>query len=183
MWYNLYYIFYYGYEITIPLIFLFYFIIQNKKDLFKELINNSNLLICIYLLTSSFYFIYNYISAKINYGYPFKETLFSPGSSYYWIYWIPVIIGIIFAVLFLKKKIRTNLPATSLCWLFLLISNQNLIIELTNLFRDYIPSSWSYYYDLPFGLNIYTAPVFFIGLVLMLLFFTKKLKKQRSIPA
>ncbi len=60
-----------------------------------------------------------------------------------------ILLAFLFQLLFLKKKFRVKVWATiaSILLLIIFLNIDKLVVLYTSLFRDYMPSAWSVYYD------------------------------------
>jgi len=77
-------------------------------------------------------------------SFAFVNRAFGP---YAWAYWIMVSCNVITPQLFWSKKIRTNIPAMWILYIFVNIGMwfERFVITVTSLSRDFLPSSWDYY--------------------------------------
>jgi len=101
-------------------------------------------------------------------AFAFANRAFGP---YAWAYWIMVSCNVLSPQLFWFKKIRTNLWAMWIIYIFVNIGMwfERFVITVTSLSRDFLPSSWQYYK--PTIIDILTfAGSFGLFLTLVLLF-------------
>jgi molybdopterin-containing oxidoreductase family membrane subunit len=82
-------------------------------------------------------------------GYTFwysRANLFSP---YGWSYWGMMACNVLSPQIFWFKKLRRNITVTFFMSVIVNIGMwfERFVIIVTSLYRDYVPSSWSYYYS------------------------------------
>jgi quinol:cytochrome c oxidoreductase quinone-binding subunit 1 len=82
-------------------------------------------------------------------GYTFwysRANLFSP---YGWSYWGMMACNVLSPQIFWFKKLRRNITVTFFMSIIVNIGMwfERFVIIVTSLYRDYVPSSWSYYYS------------------------------------
>jgi hypothetical protein len=89
-----------------------------------------------------------------------------------------LLFAFLFQVLFFFHKFRTKISLTVISIFLLSIYNgyERMVIFITNYFRDYLPSSWSTYYDVgnPVWVAVFTALYFIVCWVNMLSFKTSQ---------
>ena len=129
------------------------FVIKTAKSITLKFLDLSNGLVLIDLFLNIFIVVRNTIecrSSQLNIlqkpeelGYPFYYT-----NCYSLLIWT-IILGFIFHLCFLKRHFRTKKWATvtSLILLTILINADRISIFITCMYRDYLPSSWSVYYE------------------------------------
>ncbi|GIW72439.1 MAG: polysulfide reductase chain C [Planctomycetota bacterium] len=77
--------------------------------------------------------------------YAFINRAFGP---YAWAYWIMVSCNVIFPQLFWSKRVRTNIALSFVISVLVNVGMwfERFVIVITSLHRDYLPSSWGYYW-------------------------------------
>ncbi len=169
-----------AYRYTVPVLLLSYFFIKgNNRNCLLNAIAVSNILLIIYC-SSELWQIINFLRTAFTYkhegytSYYSRFNLFSPyGHLFY-----AMLLAMIVPFLFLFKKMKAN-KWLVLVELFLLWWS-DVWRFLQNMFRDYLPSSWSVNYDgynLPFQVLNYLS--LFIG-TYALLWLLKKLPSQQA---
>ena len=136
-----------GYFYVVLILLVSYLILEKQHHLLKEIIISSNVLSLItYLLfvIDGIYTLYPLIR-QFN---DERDIFFSYRiSGPYGIYnWVAFINALFIFVLLLIKKIRNSIWITA--WILLCsapFNYERLIIWITSLYRDYIPSTWSAY--------------------------------------
>ncbi len=135
-----------GYFYVVSLLLLAYWIKKKQRPFLKNIIVSSNtlsLLTYLIFICNSLYILYAIIQPfNDERDIFFKYRIAGPYSVYYW---IPFINSMIIFLLLLFRKPRNSIWIT--VWMVIsaapFIYNY-LIIWLTNSFRDYLPSSWSF---------------------------------------
>jgi len=113
-------------------------------------------------------------------GLAFKDSRGSIGSPYGWSYWLLLIGGTLLPQLLWVKKLRKSIIMTLLIILFLSsgIWFERLVIYFTSTYRDYLPSSWSIYYEHEnLFFSFFVKPVCFIVISATVYFVFHKRKK------
>ncbi len=109
-----------------------------------------------------------FYSANIYEFYAFKNRAFGP---YFWSYWGMMTCNVVSPQFFWMKKLRRNVLFTFFMSIFINIGMwfERFVIIVTSLHRDYLPSSWAYYYPswVEIGMYIGTLGIF---MTLFLLF-------------
>lgn len=109
-----------------------------------------------------------FYSANIYEFYAFKNRAFGP---YFWSYWGMMLCNVISPQLFWVKKLRRSVLFTFFMSIFINVGMwfERFVIIVTSLHRDYLPSSWAYYYPswVEIGMYIGTLGIF---MTLFLLF-------------
>jgi hypothetical protein len=165
-----------GFQITVVVLFIMKLIFK-KYDLFwQNLFLLSN---CILLVTSLIYGVV-YLTELYRASYSqviyeqqaFKWRVIGP---YWWSYWTMILVPFVFPQILWFKKFRRNYR-TSLILVLLLFGFifEQFVIIVTKHYRDYLPSSWTYYAPRPLEV-IVTFLVF--TFVLMLLYFVCRKKR------
>lgn len=137
-----------GYFYVVLFLLIAYLIIKKKRSVLKEIIITSNgLWLITYLLfiINSIYILYPLVQ-------PFnddRDVFFSYRISgpYSFSFWILLLVGLTTFILLLFRKYRKSIRIT--IWLVLFsapFNYEKLIIWITSLYRDYLPSSWSVYH-------------------------------------
>lgn len=97
--------------------------------------------------------------------YAFKENKANVFTPYGWSYWLMLAINILLPQILWFKKLRKSIIITFLVVFFssFIIWFERLVIYITSMYRDYLPSSWSTYYDREsFFLTFFVKPVCFL---------------------
>ena len=127
---------------------------------------------------NSFTFFEDLISANSNAeGYSFYYSRINISSPYGWTYYFFTFSPLILSALFLfKKKVRASF-VWSLC-VILLFNIEPIIIYITGLYRDHLPSSWSIQNDLLPGNDYLLSFLFFNVIIAIILFIQNKFSKK-----
>jgi Ni/Fe-hydrogenase subunit HybB-like protein len=98
----------------------------------------------------------------------FHSRAFGP---YAWAYWSMVSCNVLFPQLFWFKKVRTSIPAMFALSIVVNIGMwfERFVIIVTSLHRDYIPSSWTYFYPSIWDISLFLG-TFGLFLTMFLLF-------------
>lgn len=137
-----------GYFYVVLLLLIAYLLLKKQRTFLKEIIISSNVLSLItYLLfiIHSIYILYPLIQPfNDERDLFFKYRISGPYSHYFW---VSIINSLIIFILLLFKKSRNSVWMT----VWIVISSapfnyESLILWITSLYRDYIPSSWSVHY-------------------------------------
>jgi molybdopterin-containing oxidoreductase family membrane subunit len=170
-----------GFQITILCLFVLKLIFKQKAALWSDLFLLSNcILLFTALLSGIDFIIYQIVSFKYS-------DLHNPESPFYgfgifWYgYWIIIISRIIAPHILWIRKFRRSYRA-SLCFALLLFIIgplfERLIIIATNSYKDYLPSSWTYYGPDPMEI-IFTFSLFVFILMTVYFFSRKRLKSLK----
>ena len=169
-----------GYFYVTLFLLLAYLFLKKQRAVLKEIIISSNLLSLItYLLfiIHSIYILYPLIQPfNDERDIFFKYRIAGPYSHYFW---LSLINSLIIFILLLFKKPRNSVWIT--VWMFISsapFNYERLILWITSLYRDYLPSSWSVYHTDFF----YNYPFVVYILFLALTVFIRKYLKKRDIP-
>lgn len=174
-----------GYFYVVFFLLLAYLLLKKRRPFLKEVIISSNLLSLItYLLfiIHSIFILYPLIK-------PFnddRDIFFSyriagPYSTYYW---LSVINSVLIFTFLLFKKHRNAVWITF--WIVLSsapFNYERLVIWITSLYRDYLPSSWSVYhtdfiYNYPWFAYLFVLAVTYIA---RKYFTNKKIKESANL--
>jgi molybdopterin-containing oxidoreductase family membrane subunit len=76
---------------------------------------------------------------------------------YWWAYWTMVSCNVIIPQLFWWKKVRTSIPAMFVLSIVVNIGMwfERFVIIVTSLHRDYIPSSWTYFFPTIWDMSLF----------------------------
>lgn len=160
-----------GYAITVLILFILKLIFKKQLTFWKQLLLLSN---CILLFTSLFYgtiylseTIYGLINATKEDNNAFRWRVMGP---YWYSYWIIAWVPILFPQILWFRKFRSNYTIALLLVPFVFAGKilERVIIIMTKLYRDYLPSSWTYYAPNPFE---YLISFLIFGILLMSIYF------------
>ena len=94
---------------------------------------------------------------------------------YWWSYWAMMTCNVISPQLFWSKKLRTNLTFTFVMSIIINIGMwfERFVIIVTSIHRDFLPSSWSYFYPswVDIGVFMGTIGLFFVFFLLFTRYF------------
>ena len=94
---------------------------------------------------------------------------------YWWSYWAMMTCNVISPQLFWSKKLRTNLTFTFIMSIIINIGMwfERFVIIVTSIHRDFLPSSWSYFYPswVDIGVFMGTIGLFFVFFLLFTRYF------------
>jgi len=140
----------YGFTFTTLLIIALKLIIPSKKITINKwhlIANWVVFLFLIYLSIASIIFFIKELSEtqKEKDGYSFFYTRLNIFSPYGWSFYLSVFLPVVLFLFFLKRKARISLLWSLAVIIF--FNLENIVIFLTGLYRDYLPSSWSAYYS------------------------------------
>jgi molybdopterin-containing oxidoreductase family membrane subunit len=81
--------------------------------------------------------------------YAFFENRLNLNSPYGWSYWLMMACNVLSPQIFWSRKLRRNLTVTFFMSIIVNIGMwfERFVIIVTSVYRDYLPSSWSYYYS------------------------------------
>lgn len=183
LFYYLYILSYYllsGFQITVILLFLLKRIFKKHDLLWKDLFLLSN---CILLVTSIVYGITSFMEVfKAWYSqvtYEQQAFKWRATGGYWWSYWIMAYIPFLLPQVLWFKRLRSNYKTSMILMLLLTIGPlfERFVIILTSRYRDYLPSSWTYYAPDPFEYLV--ALLIFCAFLTMAYFlFRKRLIKN-----
>ncbi len=160
-------IIYGGFALYSPLLFIIKFAWKAKENLWGQLLLSSNLLL---LIASSLYTLYYLITvaAVFSAGRETQAYQWRVLGPYWYSYWIMILARTLLPQILWIKKCRKHY-GIALLLAFLVASGailERLIIFLTTLYRDYLPSSWTYYgtgfFEAAATLGVYTLLVLLV---------------------
>jgi len=170
-----------GFQITVLFLFILKLIFKHKAALWSDLFLHSN---CILLFTALLYGtiflvdLYRSRYSQVTFQQEaFKWRVLGP---YWYSYWIMVLIPLFVPHIFWFKKFRKSYKASLVIASILTTGNlfNRLLIILTSLYRDYLPSSWTYYGPDP--VEIIFAGSLFTFILMLVYFVSKKRSKLLS---
>lgn len=171
----------YGFTFTILLIVVLKFMLPSKRRIINKWQLTANWIVFLFFIYFSIANII-YFTKELSESdaekeeYTFYYTRLNIFSPYGWSHYLAVFLPLILCLLFLKKKVRT-----SLLWSFAIIIFYNLeriVIYITGLYRDYLPSSWSVYYSSSWQYSYITAFLIFNLAVLLIILAEKTIIKK-----
>jgi len=136
--------------LTFLAIILFYRTARGRANIF---LNKSNLILIVILLLNIIWVgeeaIKCYMSERINTSMPSVDSLPIYGRNYVVNFIGVFFFAFLFHALFFFNKHRTKISLTliSIILLTVIYNYDKVIIFITNFYRDYLPSSWSTYYN------------------------------------
>jgi len=136
--------------LTFLTILLFYKAVRRRKNIF---LSKSNFIIIIVLLLNIIWVgedaIKCYVSERNNSNIPSVDTSPIYRRNCFTIFIGAFFFAFLFQVIFFFNKHRSKVSLTliSIILLTFIYNYERLIIFITNFYRDYLPSSWSAYYD------------------------------------
>lgn len=165
-----------GFQITVVVLFILKLSFKKHELFWKDLFLLSN---CILLVTSLVYgisygiWLFEAWYSQVTYvQIAFKSRVIGP---YCWSYWSTVLIPFVCPQVLWIKKFRRSFRIALLLipFLSLGIIYERILIIVTGYYRDYLPSSWTYYAPNLFEFLI-TCSVFSFLLMLIYFIFRKR---------
>lgn len=139
-------IIYGGFALLAPLLFILKLSWKAKTAFWNDMLLSSNILL---LITSSLYTLYClvYITDVFNDGIEAQAYRWRVMGPYWYSYWIMILGRTLLPQILWIKKCRKHYGIALLLAFFVAsgVILERLIIFLTTLYRDYLPSSWTYY--------------------------------------
>lgn len=174
-----------GYFYVLLFLLLAYWVIKKQRPLLKEIIISSNILSLItylFFICHALYTLYPIIQPfNDERDIFFKYRIVGPYSYYNW---VPFINSLAIFILLLFKKPRNSIWIT----VWMVISSapflyEKLIVWITNLYRNYLPSSWSVYHTDFFHSYPPLIYMFFLAITYFIrkYFINKKIQKAANL--
>lgn len=153
-----------GYTYVVPIFILIYFVLKLlKKEVCTEMLISLNTAFLIFCFTALFIMVNDLL---IQQNLPDKSDSDFDRLKYFGPYsffvWLRLLIIPTITILLFRNNIKKSISFTIIFYILSqLILSDRLILLITSLYRDYIPSSWSVYYKDILSLEL-KAILFFV---------------------